>query len=130
PERAVDLGFVSSRNDLPPARQPLGCETHAPIRRPLLQSFEVLCRPGCKEQADAEAARVSEIDRHLAGGEYLRWAGEPFDLRDQSQVRNDLAAAAEVASGDCADQAEHGTPQRFGSRKGPLVGPVQVAGAQ
>src|SRR5437868_1355759 len=77
-----------------------------------------------------EAACVSEIDRHLARGDYLRWAGEPFDLRDQSQVRNELAAAAEVAGGDGADQAGHGTPQRFGSREGQLVGAVQVAGAQ
>src|SRR5438477_11159529 len=55
-------------------------------------------------------ASVSQIDRHLAGGDYLGWAREPFDLRDQSQVRNKLAAAAEVAGGDGADQAGHGTP--------------------
>ena len=130
PERAVDLGFGSRRDDLPPATQPLGCEDHAPIRRPLLQNFEVLSRSGCKQQADAEAACVSEIDRHLARGDYLRWAGEPFDLRDQSQVRNELAAAAEVAGGDGTDQAGHGAPQCFGSREGQLVGAVQVAGAQ
>jgi hypothetical protein len=130
PEGFVDLGFDSRRDDLAPATQPLGCESHAPIRRPLLQPFEVLSRPGCKEQADAEAARVSQIDRHLAGGDYLGWAGEPFDLRDQSQVRNELAAAAEVAGSNRADQAGHGTPQCFGSREGQFVGAMQVAGAQ
>ena len=129
PERFVDLGFVFRRDDLAPATQPLGCEGHAPIRRPSLQGFEVFTRPGCKEQADAEAARVGQIDRHLAGGDYLGWAGEPFDFRDKSQVRNEFAAAAEVAGGDRADQAGHGTLQRFGSRAGQLVGAVQMASA-
>ena len=55
--------------------------------------------------------------------------GEPFDFRDKSQVRNELTAAAEVASGDRADQAGHGTLQRFGSRAGQLVGAVQMASA-
>src|SRR4051794_21136960 len=72
----------------------------------------------------------SQIDRHLAGGNSLGWAGEPFDLRDHSQVRNEFAAAAEVAGGDGADQAGQRTLQRFGSREGQLVGAVQVAGAQ
>jgi hypothetical protein len=93
-------------------------------------AFEVLIRPGCKEETDTEAARVGQIDRHLAGGDYFGWASEPFDLRDQSQGRNELATAAEVAGGDGANQAGHGTPQRFGSREGQLVGAVQVACAQ
>ena len=115
---------------LRPRRKPLGCEGHAPLSRPLLQGFEVLTRPGCKKQADAEAPRVGQIDRHLAGGDYLGWASEPFDFRDHGQVRNELAAAAEVAGGDGADQAGHGTLQRFGSRAGQLVGAVQVPRAE
>ena len=33
-----------------------------------------------------EATRVSQIDRHLAGGDYHGWAGEPFDFRDKSRL--------------------------------------------
>ena len=39
-----------------------------------------------QKQADAEATRVGQIDRHIAEGDYLRWAGEPFDFRNKSQV--------------------------------------------
>jgi len=58
-----------------------------------------------------------------------RCASEPFDLGDDSQVRNELAAAAKVPGGDGADQAGHGPLQRCGSRAGQLVGAVQVASA-
>src|SRR5437762_11430338 len=54
----------------------------------------------------------------------VRWAREPFDFRDQSQVRNELAAAAEVPGGNRADQAGQGALERFGSREGQLVGAV------
>jgi hypothetical protein len=96
----------------------------------LLQAFEVLPRPGGKKQGDPEAPRVSEIDGHLGGADYLGCSSELFYLCDHSQVRNELAAAAEVAGGDRADEAGHGTLQRFCRRKGQLVGAVQVPRAQ
>src|SRR5262249_35583655 len=126
-ERYVNFAFGFRGDDLAPATQPLGCESHALIHRPSLQSFDVLTGSGCKEQGNAEAARVSQIDRHLAGGNYLGWTGEPFDLRDQSQVRNELATAAEVACGGRTDNAGPRPLQRFGSRAGQLVGAMQMA---
>ena len=47
----------------------------------------------------------------------------------RARFERELTAAAEVASGDRADQAGHGTLQRFGSRAGQLVGAVQMASA-
>ena len=55
----------------------------------------------------------SKCHRAVAGR-----AREPFDLRDQGKVRNELTAAAEVAGSDPTGQAGYGSPQRLGSRDG------------
>src|SRR5205814_1326463 len=70
------------------------------------------------------------VDRHLAGGRHLGRAREPFDLRDQGEVRNELTGATEVAGGDCTDQAGYGSPQRLGSRDGQLAGAVHMPRAE